>query len=52
MQGGGAYDRAGYLGIMDEVAAWIGKLAETVGLENLPPDICGYIEEASRAQDQ
>lgn len=44
-----AYDSGGYLGIMDEVAIWVGKLADVVGLENLSPDIRGYIE-ASRGE--
>jgi hypothetical protein len=44
-----AYDRAGFRGILDEVAAWVERLAEIVGLGNLPPDIREYIENA-RAQ--
>ncbi|HEV2127896.1 MAG TPA: beta-N-acetylhexosaminidase, partial [Thermomicrobiales bacterium] len=40
----GAYDRGEFLGIMDEVAVWTNRLADLVGLENLPPDIRSHIE--------
>jgi hypothetical protein len=44
-----AYDPGGFLGFLDEVGAWVSRLADIVGLESLPPDIRQYIEHA-RAQ--